>query len=325
MGVKKTPRTKPLLLTKLFLASVLLGYLGFVINWPSLYKAVQNVSIFWLTLSVFYIPAGYIIFALRNRVLLDGQIPFRAMLQLVVLQGALSTFLSSAAGAAAQVAVLIKKHNIYPAQAIRSTIMSKVADTCAALAAVTLLLTLARNEFSQIHTHLTTGIAITSGLLFGLLVVTLLISNTRSAAELTVTASRNSLFRHWAAIVIAAFHVNRRYALSILPMAFAYSIVLQVVIAVAMYLNARAFGIEVTLLQAAVIGIISSFIASLPISVFGGLGVYEASTIGLFALYNIPIEKSAGMMLVVRTLFFLITGAALLPLIAKARRGGPAK
>jgi uncharacterized membrane protein YbhN (UPF0104 family) len=89
-----------------------------------------------------------------------------------------------------------------------------------------------------------------------------------------------------------------------------YCLALQIMTAVAMYCSARAFDLGIGFFEASFAGTVSGFLASVPITVFGGLGVYELSTVGLLQIFGVPVEAGAAMILVVRALFFVIMAVA---------------
>ncbi len=293
---------------RLCISLVLVAFLMHSVDWPKVWVHARTVSPVWLALSLFYIPASILFVAMRYRLLVDGMVPLGAMLRLVVFQGAVSTFLANAAGSLGFVGVLAKLHNVPVALAIQSAIVARAGDMLASLVVAAALVAVAWDRLATIRPLVVTALLLS--------VVTLL------AAFATVLAARRLATTRfpgadavenspWRKAREAVGLVVRMESARALPGALFHSFLLQGVVAVAMYFNARAFGLEIGFFEAALVGVVASFVASVPVTVFGGLGIYEVSTVGLLAVFGVPIEAGAGMILVVRAIFFAVMAAAL--------------
>jgi uncharacterized protein (TIRG00374 family) len=101
--------------------------------------------------------------------------------------------------------------------------------------------------------------------------------------------SRNSMGRKMLKIH-RAFHSFKQYPGAMVK-AFLYSLVLQVIRVVTIYVTALAFSLEVELGKVFLVVPVSVIIIMLPLSV-GGLGVREGSFVALFALVGVSVNDS---------------------------------
>lgn len=291
---------------RLCVSLALVAFLAHSVDWARVWAHARTVSPAWLVLSLFYIPASILLVAMRYRLLVDGMVPLGAMLRLVVFQGAVSTFLANAAGSLGFVGVLAKFHKVPAALAIQSAIVARAGDMLASLVAAALLVAVAWDRLATIRPFVVTAFLLSLAILLAALATVL--AARRLAIRSPGTDAREG--STWNKARDAVVQVVRMEAGRGLPGALLHSFLLQGVVAVAMYFNARAFGLEIGFFEAALVGVVASFIASVPVTVFGGLGVYEVSTVGLLAVFGVPVEAGAGMILVVRAIFFAVMAAA---------------
>ena len=205
-------------------------------------------------------------------------------------------------------------HKVPAELAVQSAIVARLADMLAAVIVSGALVAIAWSYLVRMQSLLLPAMLLAAIVL--LLAAIAMAVAWFSAAEKTprvadTATSSPSIWRKMLSFSMQVARPGPAYMASTLPTTLMYSLVLQVVIAVAITCHARAFNLEIGFFEAALVGVVSSFIASIPITVLGGLGVYEVSTVGLFVLLGVPAEAAAGMILVVRTVFFLVMALAL--------------
>ncbi|MFO1417856.1 MAG: lysylphosphatidylglycerol synthase transmembrane domain-containing protein [Methylotetracoccus sp.] len=300
-------------LIKYVLAAGLLAYLALSVDWPKVWASARAVSLPWLAISLFYIPVGIWFIAVRYRCLIDKRVSLPAMLRLVVFQAAISTFLANVAGSLGYIGILAKVYRVPTALAVQSTIVARLAEMLMAMVAAGVLAALAWRELETLRPQMSLAIGFSLAVLIG---ATLAVIAARLIPDAWVRpvvdegGAEPGFVRKLIGFVVRVVRLDARYLVLVVPPTLLYSLILQIVIAVAMYCNAYAFHLDVSFVEAAFIGVVSSFIAGIPITVFGGLGVYEVSTVGLFVLFGVPADAATGMILVVRTLFFIVMGIA---------------
>ncbi len=266
----------------------------------------------WLLASLFYIPASIALVAWRYRLLVNGRVAYPAMLRLVVFQGAISTFLANAAGSLSFMGILARVYKVPAELALQSTVIARAGDMCASLLVAALLCAAAWHRLAAFHTLILFAMALSVAILLALAITVVAVRRADRESLSEGNATGASMWQKLAGFCARVARLDSAYLSAVLPGTLLQSLALQAVVAVAMYLNARAFGLEIGFFEAALVGIASSFLASVPITVFGGLGVYEVSTVVLFAAFGVPVEAGAGMILVVRAIYFLVMAAAFL-------------
>jgi uncharacterized membrane protein YbhN (UPF0104 family) len=294
-------------LGRLAVSLALVAWLALNVEWRKVWAIVSGVSLPWLLASLFYIPVSIALVAWRYRILVNNRVAFPAMLRLVVFQGAVSTFLANAAGSLGFVGLLVKVYKVATELAVQSTLIARAGDMGASMLVAALLCTMAWPRLAAFHTLILLATALSVAILLGAAVAVVV---ARKGSVPAIPDGEASMWRKFAGFCGRVARLDSAYLASVLPATLLHSLALQAVIAVAMVLNARAFGLEIGFLEAALVGVASSFLASVPITVFGGLGVYEVSTVGLLAVFGVPVEAGAGMILVVRAIFFLAMACA---------------
>ena len=296
-------------LGKFAISFCLIAYLAVSVEWPRVWAATRAASIPWLALGLFSIPAGILFISLRYCSLVNERVSLSVMLRLVVFQGAVSTFLANAAGSLSFIGILIKLHKLPAELAIQSTIIARLADMLLSLIVASVLAAMVWHHLESVRPLMRLAVMVSVAILL-LGVATVIIGRRLPVSLLAhaddVGGDNTSLVHKLLGLCARVIRLDAGYVASILPKTLAYSFVLQAVVAVSMYCNAYAFHLNIGFFEAAFVGVVSSFIASIPITVVGGLGVYEVSTVGLLALFGVPVEAGAGMILVVRTIFFLV-------------------
>ena len=295
------------LIARIVISLGLVAVLAGSVEWPRVLAAARDVSLPWLLISTFYIPASIALVAVRYRVLILRMVSLREMLRLVVLQGAVSTFVANAAGSLGLVAVLVKVYKVPMELSIRAMILARLGDILCALPLTALLAAITWRSLGPVQLPILIAMSAAAAVI--LLACALAAFNRRKPVPASIGSADNlpeepSLRDKLRGVLARIARLESSYLGSILPGTFVYSLLLQALTATAMYLNAIAFGLPISFLEAATVGVIASLLASMPITIFGGLGVYEASTVGLLALFGVPIEAGASMILVVRAIFF---------------------
>jgi uncharacterized membrane protein YbhN (UPF0104 family) len=231
------------------------------------------------------------------------------MLRLVVFQGAVSTFVANAAGSLGFIGMVVKVHHVPAALALQAMIIARLGDLVCSMLVGLVLCALAWQRLAGFQSLILMAVFLGSAILLTS-VLAFMIGRRLDRDESAPPLSNRSLpgrIRQFAAKVTS---LDRQYVRARLPATLAYSLGLQAVIAFAMYFGARSFHLDIGFLEAALAGILSSFIGSVPITVFGGLGVYEVSAVGLLTALGAPLEPAAAMILVVRAIFFLVMAGA---------------
>ena len=310
---EKSGGTRWWVVGKYGISLVLIAYLVTSVEWLKVWASVSTVSLPWLLIGLFYIPAGTVLVASRYHRLIDGLISYRAMLRLVIFQGAISTFLANAAGSLTYIGILTKVNQVPAELAVQSTIIARLGDLFSSLIVAAVLVALAWNRLERIQSLLLLSILLSTVLILLAILVIVIARRMGMVTPKGKPGARVSGATLWQQVLgfgVRVIHLKEGYVATILPATLWYSFLLQAVIAIAMYCNVRAFHLDIGFFEAALVGVVASFIASVPITVFGGLGVYEVSTVGLLAVFGVPIEGATGMILVVRTMFFLVMATA---------------
>ena len=315
MSAAKSDASQWLLVSKYAISLLFIFILVINVEWPKVWDSIRAVSVAWLLISQFSIPLSIVLIALRYRHLINRLISLRAMLHLVVVQAAIGTFLANAAGSISYIGILIKIYKVPAELAVQSTIIARLVEMFASVIVAAVLVAVAWNQLERIQS------LVLFAMLFSAIVLVIAIVGIAVARRLKAPAPLDtrgtqepevtpSFWQRMLKFGVKVIRLEPGYVASILPKALLYSFIMQAVIAVTMYCYARAFHLEIGFFEVALVGIVSTFIASIPITVFGGLGVYEVSTVGLLAVFGVPVEASAGMILVVRTIFFVVMAVA---------------
>jgi uncharacterized membrane protein YbhN (UPF0104 family) len=269
----------------------------------------------WLLVSIGCFFLMIIIKVLQFQALINPQLSFWNVLNIIVLQNAISNFISNTAGVVSYVSMFREEHGIKVSRSSMVFIIVKVGDLAAILLILVSSLVFVWSRVSPLHgllLLLSIGIFSALGMFLGAVIfrqwfVRILkkvliwmrllkfspVKNSLTALEAIVAQDPRQI---QSMLIKSGFYSSIYFACA---MTWAYSVV-------------HAFQIPIDLAGILFVSAMLQIISLIPIQVFGGLGVNEVTAMYLYGLLGIPVPMLSAALLGIRVYNTLLSGLTLL-------------
>ncbi len=281
----------------------------------------RRLSIPWVLTGILAFCAVTWFSARRYWILIGRQIEFSELLGIVILQSALTNFVASGAGAASYVGVLRGEHQLRVSKGVMSLLLAKVGDLLTICLALTLSMWMVWAQIVPLHRFvLTLQAGIAGGLLAFLLATALreqfitLISHLLHRLHCSYTA----LFDRALMTPFALADQDSGRPYSAVALWIAYSCLVLASMIAWTYCFVRGFALPIGLWPVVLVVSLTQLMAIVPIQVFGGLGVYDVTSMYLYSLFGLNRSEIAAMLVWLRVVLYLLNLLTLvyLPLAA---------
>jgi uncharacterized membrane protein YbhN (UPF0104 family) len=275
---------------KIGLAIGLVGYVLAQTSLSDLTRIWGRVRIPWLLASA--TTFLLIIWAMARRywTLIDKKITLRQTLGLVVVQTVVGNLFASSAGAVSYVALLRSKHQIQISQGVASIIMSKFGDLLALLVALGLSSWAVWADIPGLRWMVGGVLLAIAGVVLTFVLVLLfrqpVLSLLKRLLRL-VRLDRLAFVTRTLAQLDTLVEQDARRMRVLVGEFVGYSGLIMLLSFVFGYCNMQMFGLQIGLWAVLFISSLTQLISIIPIQVFGGLGIFEITTVYLYNLFRI--------------------------------------
>ena len=294
---------------KIIFAIVLIGFVISNTNLDELKIVLVNISTGWAVLTFFLYVLLTLIKAFQYYFLLNEEVTYPQVLNVVVLQNAVSNFLATSAGIASYLALFHVEYGVKVSRAAVVFLLTTIGDLVAIWILLLVSSWFAWPQVAALHVPV---ILLLAGM--GIVVVILIIAtNLRQRfvefAQGIVDRlglSRFSVVRKGMEILQTLgdqeqTSVIRKIKLVLVTSSFYLAVSLMWI-----YSSLRVFNLKIGVLPILFSNALLQVISYLPIQIFGGLGVNEFSTIFLYGLFNIPAAVLSPVLIGSRIMFYLM-------------------
>jgi uncharacterized protein (TIRG00374 family) len=269
----------------------------------------------WLLLSVLCFVMMTMIKALQYRSLINAQLSFWNVLNITVLQNAISNFISNTAGVVSYMSMFRAEHGVKLSRSAVAFIIVKVGDLFAILCMLVASLVFVWPQVAALH---------------GLLVVLSIGIFTSLVVFFATLVFRQwfvgwlEKFLSWTRLLKFGFVQRAMEVLKNLSgqeQSVVLNMLVRGVIFSGLYFSfsmawfytvIRAFNIPINFHDMLFISAMLQIISFIPIQVFGGLGVNEISSMYLYGLFGVPQAEISAALLGIRIYTTLLNAATLL-------------
>ena len=294
---------------KIIFAIVLIGFVISNTNFDELKIVLANISTGWAVFTFFLYVLLTLIKAFQYYFLLNEEVTYPQVLNVVVLQNAVSNFLATSAGIASYLALFHVEYGVKVGRAAVVFLLTKIGDL---IAIWILLLVSSWFVWPQVAALHMPVILLLAGM--GIIVVILIVAiNLRQRfVEFAkgivdrLGLSRFSIVRKGMDILQTLgdqeqASVIRKIKLVLITSSFYLAVSLMWI-----YSSLRVFNLKIGILPILFSNALLQVISYLPIQIFGGLGVNEFSTMFLYGLFNIPAAVLSPVLIGSRFMFYLM-------------------
>jgi uncharacterized protein (TIRG00374 family) len=300
---------------KVLVALLLIGFVISRTDPASLQRTWQMLSRAWLLLSVLCFVMMTMIKALQYRSLINPQLSFWNVLNIIVLQNAISNFISNTAGVVSYMSMFRAEHGVKLSRSAVAFIIVKVGDLFAILCMLVASLVFVWPQVAALHGLL---FVLSIGIFTSLVVFfATLVFRQWFVGWLEKFLSWTRLLKF--GFVQRAMEVlknlggqEQSIVLNMLVRGVIYSTLYFSLSMAWFYTVVRAFNIPINFPTMLFISAMLQIISFIPIQVFGGLGVNEISSMYLYGLFGVPQAEISAALLGIRIYTTLLNAATLL-------------
>jgi hypothetical protein len=275
----------------------------------------ETLSRSWLLASVGFFILMTMIKALQYRALIDRQLSYWNVLNIIVMQNAISNFLSNTAGLVSYMSMFRAEHGVRISRSALAFIFVKVGDLFAILVMLGSSLVVVWSQVGVLHGLLVfLCVCISIGL--GVFITTVffhhwflnIIKKILSGTGL----NRYSIIQRGFAFLESISGQEHSLVFAMLWKSILFSSIYFTCTLAWFYTVIRTFHIPIDFSAMVFISAMLQIISFIPIQVFGGLGVSEISSMFLYGLFGIAQPEISAALLGIRIYNSLLNGLSLL-------------
>lgn len=309
-------------LFKIILALALMLIVLSQLRWEDLTALWQRLSLVWLPASVALFWGVTWASARRYWSLIRKQVSLRQVFSTVIFQTVLTNFVGTIAGAASYVALLRTRSQVQVGRGVASIVLARLGDLMILLP---LLVISSALVWARIENIQLLVIALGLGLLLGItLALGILVGRGRVLQQCHALTRRFGIHENkWVKRGLEPVAELAQLDSKQLGRALGELILLSVLVIGFSLLfavcNINLFGLALTLPEIIFLNVFAILISYIPIQVFGGLGIYEVTSIYLYGLFGIAPSVMIPFVISARLYSFLLNGMLLLyPLLIQS-------
>ncbi len=295
-------------IVKILVALILVGFILSKTDFEHLGQTLRSVSIPWLIISILAYLVLTMLKALQYYLLLGGGVPYLEILNIVIVQNTISNFLTVSAGIASYLASLRVEHGVKVSRSLILFVLTKIGDLVAIWVLVLVTSLLVWSEIEVLHVP----VMILLALLGAALAVFFLTIVYRQRFISLVNSILERLKLSHIGIVVNGMDVLASIAetdfekiLQLLRATLTISFVYLGITIGMVYASLMTFNMEMPINAVGFVTVMNQLVSYFPVQVFGGLGIYEMSSLYLFGLFTTSHEVLISALIGMRILIYL--------------------
>lgn len=300
---------------KIIIAILLIGYVISFTNVGELKQTWEMLLPGWLLVSVGCFFLLIIIKALQYRALINSQLSFWNVLNIIVMQNAISNFISNTAGVVSYFSMFRQEHGVKISRSAVAFVVVKMSDLAAILVILVSSLLFVWSRVSPLHgllLLLTIVIFSTLGIFLGAVILRQWFVGILRKILTRIRLLRFSLVQSGLTALEGIVEQDPRQIQRMLLRSGFYSCMYFACAMTWSYAVVHAFQIPIDLPGILFVFAMSQIISFIPIQVFGGLGVTEVTAMYLYGLFGVPAAMLSAALLGIRVYNTLLSGLTLL-------------
>jgi hypothetical protein len=280
-----------------------------------LLSVLNRASIPWLIISGLLFLSLTLLKALQYYLLLRNELTYPQVLNVIVWQNAVSNFFLAGAGILAYISTTRIEHSVKVSRSVLIFLLTKVGD----LAAIWLVLLISSSlVWSQISPIRIPVVILLSGISVVLICFFLTVLFRQRFVFLLhrvldqVGLSKIKILETGLSYLESLASIKQAKVVNLSGMLLLYSIVYLLVTILWIYANLAIFRLQPALSAVLFVGVFLQLVSYIPVSVFGGLGINETSSLYFWSFFDLPQDVLAPALIGIRIVFYLFN---LIPLL----------
>lgn len=280
-----------------------------------LVAAARRIQPVWLLVTVLAFALIAWAMARRYWVLVGKELAFHEMLELVIIQTLITNFLMNAAGATSFVALLRTQHQIGIGRGVLALFLARVGDIVFLASALAVMSWPVWSRIEVLHNLVAVMILVQVAFLLG--------SCSAYAARARLSEwiqgirerygiDENGLAGRTTGSVLSLCKTEESQLRPLIAPLLGYSAVVLVANFAYAYATLALFAFPLGLWDVLFVAVVMQLVSFVPVQVFGGLGIYEVSSVYLYSLLGAEPSETIPIVIGAHAVFYLLNAMMLL-------------
>ena len=293
---------------KILLALVLVGFVLSRTDLTQLFALREQISMPWLVTGIVLYFVLTLLKAFQYYFLIGRRVGYSQVLNIVVVQNAVSNFIATGAGIASYFALFRVEQRDMFSRAALAFVLAKVGDLISIWLFMLIASWLVWPQVDVLHTLIFILLAVIGGLIATFFAAVFLRQKFVSFLQIFLDRMRLNRF----GIVDKGMDVmqslaqqEQSFVFRILGMDILFSLIYMTVTMVWIYAGLKTFSFDIGILLVVFVNVFMQLVSYLPIQVFGGLGINETTMLYVYGFFSLPQAELAAVLIANRVLFYL--------------------
>jgi uncharacterized membrane protein YbhN (UPF0104 family) len=295
-------------IAKIILALVLVWFVLSKTDLTQLYSLRERISLPWLAAVIVLYFSLTLLKALQYYFLIGRRVDYPQVLNIIVVQNAISNFIATSAGIASYLALFRVEQGVKVSRAALAFLLAKVGDLISIWLFMLVSSLLVWPLVTSFHKLIILSLSFIGAAILGFFAVVLL----RQKFVIILfwftdklKLSRLGFVNKLMDLLSTLAEQEHAFVFRMVGTGIAFSLIYMTVTMLWLYASLQTFSFNIQILQVVFVNIFMQLISYLPIQVFGGLGVNETTSLFLYSIFNFPQTELAAILIATRLLFYL--------------------
>lgn len=293
---------------KIILALVLVAFVLSRTNLTHLFALRERISLPWLAAGSILYFILTLLKALQYYFLIGRRVDYPQVLNIVVIQNAISNFIATGAGIASYFALFRVEQGVKVSRAALAFVLAKVGDLISIwlfLLVTSILVWQQVTAFHQLIFILLSAIGSVILVFFLIIFLRQKFVSLLQAIVDRIKLSRLGLVNQSMDIMRSLAGQEHGFVFRMVGMGIIFSLLYMSVTMMWIYAGFQTFTFAIGVLPVIFVNVFMQLVSYLPIQAFGGLGVNETTMLYLYSFFNFPQAELAAVLIAVRLLFYI--------------------
>ncbi|HVN16441.1 MAG TPA: lysylphosphatidylglycerol synthase transmembrane domain-containing protein [Anaerolineales bacterium] len=300
---------------KIILAVLLVWFVLSKTDLTQLFALRERISFSWLVVGILLYFLLTLLKASQYYFLIGRRVDYPQVLNIVVVQNAISNFIATGAGIASYLTLFRVEQGVKFSRAAIAFLLTKVGDLISIWLFMFVASLLVWPQVNVLHSLIILLLAVIGAAILLFFVAVFL--RQKFVALLSwfverLKLSRLGLVNKLMDLLIGLAEQEHGFVFRMVGIGVLFSLIYMAVTMAWIYASLQTFSFAIGMLPVIFVNIFLQLISYLPIQVFGGLGVNETSSLYLYGIFNFPQTELAAVLIATRLLFYLTNLAVLL-------------
>ncbi len=300
---------------KIILALALAGFVLSRTDLDELSALHERIDGIWLTIGILLYFLITLLKALQYYFLINRRVGYPHVLNVVVVQNAVSNFIATGAGIVSYLTLFRVEQGVRVSRAVLVFLLTKIGDLIAIWMFMLVSSLLLWQRVEVLHGLIAVLLTVIGTVIIIFFAVVLLRQKFVAWLALFLEKTRLSQFGYVTRLMDflnSLAEQEHAFVFRMVGTGVAFSLPYMFFTMAWLYASLLTFSFDIGVLPVVFVNTIMQLISYLPIQVFGGLGINEMTSLYMYGMFDVPQAELAAVLVGMRVLFYLTNLAALL-------------